>query len=102
MRTTPGGALALGALLFLAACGSNTEQRAATGGLGGMAAGALIGGPVGAVAGAAVGAGAGTAVSKGIEHNKQSKTAAAQTNGPTALTRHAEDPGNPQAPTSTQ
>jgi hypothetical protein len=87
MRMTyGGGALALGALLLLAACGSNTEQRAATGGLGGMAAGALIGGPVGAVAGAAVGAGAGTAVSKGIEHNEQSKTASDQTSGPTPLT----------------
>ena len=101
MRTTPGGAWALGALLLLAACGSNTEQRAATGGLGGMAAGALIGGPVGAVAGAAVGAGAGTAVSKGVQHNEQSKTAA-QTNGPTDLTHPADDAGNAQAPASTQ
>ncbi len=102
MRTTPVGALALGALLLLTACGSNTEQRAATGGLGGMAAGALIGGPVGAVAGAAVGAGAGTAVSKGIEHNQQSKTAVDQSNGPTDLTRHAEDSGNVPTPNRVQ
>jgi len=47
-------ALALCALL--AACGHNTEQRAASGAV----AGAVVGGPVGA----AVGAGAGAAVSK--------------------------------------
>ena len=42
--------------LGLSACGTTTEQRAATG----AAAGAVVAGPVGAVAGAAVG----TAVSK--------------------------------------
>lgn len=42
--------------LALAACGHNTEQRAATG----AATGAVVAGPVGAVVGAA----AGTAVSK--------------------------------------
>ena len=42
--------------LLLAACGHNTEQRAATGAV----TGAVIAGPVGA----AVGAGVGTAVSK--------------------------------------
>ena len=42
--------------LHLAACGHNTEQRAATG----AATGLVIAGPVGA----AVGAGVGTAVSK--------------------------------------
>lgn len=77
MSTLTIAALAAGTLL-LAACGSNTEERAATGGLGGAVAGAAIGGPVGAVAGAAVGAGAGTAVSKGVEHeeaNDQDATA---------------------------
>lgn len=44
------------ALLALAACGHNTEQRAATG----AAAGLVLGGPVGA----AVGAGVGVVVSK--------------------------------------
>jgi hypothetical protein len=102
MRTIPKGALALSTLLLLAACGSNTEQRAATGGLGGMAAGALIGGPVGAVAGAAVGAGAGTAVSKGIEHNDKSKAEADQTDGPTPLTNRAKGAGTAQVPASTQ
>jgi hypothetical protein len=47
---------AVGLALALAACGHNTEQRAATGAV----AGAVVGGPVGAAAGAAVG----TAVSK--------------------------------------
>ena len=42
--------------LLLAACGHNTEQRAATGAI----AGAVVAGPVGAAAGAA----AGTAISK--------------------------------------
>jgi hypothetical protein len=42
--------------LLLAACGHNTEQRAATGAV----TGAVVAGPVGA----AVGAAAGTAVSK--------------------------------------
>ena len=42
--------------LALAACGTNTEQRAATGAV----TGAVVGGPVGA----AVGAGVGAAVSK--------------------------------------
>jgi osmotically inducible lipoprotein OsmB len=48
--------LALAATLSLAACGTDTTQRAATGAV----AGAGGGGPVGAAAGAAVG----TAVSK--------------------------------------
>lgn len=47
---------AAGLALSLAACGHNTEQKAATGAV----AGAVVGGPVGAAAGAAVG----TAVSK--------------------------------------
>lgn len=42
------GALALG----LAACGHNTEQKAATGAVGG----AVVGGPVGAAVGGAAGA----------------------------------------------
>ena len=45
-----------GLALTLAACGHNTEQRAATG----AAAGLIVGGPVGA----AVGAGVGVVVSK--------------------------------------
>ena len=55
------------ALLLLAACGSNTEQRAATGGLSGAAAGAVVGGPVGAVVGGAVGAGAGSTLDEGVD-----------------------------------
>jgi hypothetical protein len=54
--------LALGGLtLALAACGHNTEQRAATG----AAAGLVLGGPVGA----AVGAGVGVVVSKAQDHH---------------------------------
>lgn len=45
--------------LALAACGHNTEQRAATGAV----AGAVVGGPVGA----AVGGAAGAAVSKAAD-----------------------------------
>lgn len=45
-----------GLTLALAACGHNTEQRAATG----AAAGLIVGGPVGA----AIGAGAGVVISK--------------------------------------
>ena len=56
MRTTLAMLLATGAVLTLAACGHNTEQRAATGAV----AGAVVGGPVGAAAGAAIG----TVVSK--------------------------------------
>lgn len=48
-------------VLFLAACGHNMEQRAASGAI----AGAVVGGPVGA----AVGAAAGAAVSKVQEKN---------------------------------
>jgi hypothetical protein len=55
MKTTLLLAAACSALA-LAACGHNTEQKAATGAV----AGAVVGGPVGAAAGAAVG----TAVSK--------------------------------------
>ena len=61
--------LALG--LALTACGANTEEKAATGGLGGAAAGALVGGPVGAVVGAGVGAAGGTGVEKYEEHREE-------------------------------
>ncbi len=51
MRTFKALAALVG-LLVLAACGETTEQRAATGALGGAAVGTAIGGPI---AGAAVG-----------------------------------------------
>ena len=54
-------AACVAALLVLAACGSNTTERAATGGLGGATAGLVVAGPVGAVAGAAGGAAVGAA-----------------------------------------
>ena len=56
MRTLTGLAVIAALAGALAACGHNTEQRAATGAV----AGAVVAGPVGAV----VGAGAGAAVSK--------------------------------------
>lgn len=57
----------LAAFLLLAACGDTTEQRAATGGLGGAAAGAAVGGPAGAVVGGAAGAGAGAVLDEGVD-----------------------------------
>ncbi len=60
-------------VLGLAACGADTEQRAATGGLGGAAAGAVVGGPVGAVVGGAVGAGAGAAQDKGVDQKMKER-----------------------------
>lgn len=57
--------LAVAALLT--ACGSNVEQSAATGGLGGAAIGAAAGGPIGAVIGLGAGAAAGTGVEVGQE-----------------------------------
>jgi peptidoglycan hydrolase-like protein with peptidoglycan-binding domain len=65
MRTTVFGVLALS--LLVAGCGSNTSQRAATGGLTGAGAGALVGGPIGAVAGAAIGAAGGSAMPEGAD-----------------------------------
>lgn len=59
MRKTLSLLAIAGAALSLAACGHNTEQRAATGAV----AGAVVGGPVGA----AVGGAAGAAVSKATD-----------------------------------
>jgi uncharacterized spore protein YtfJ len=50
--------------LGVSACGSNTEQRSATGAGSGAIAGALVGGPIGAVVGAAAGGAGGAAVSE--------------------------------------
>ncbi|WP_454019323.1 hypothetical protein [Azospirillum sp. Marseille-Q6669] len=61
--------LVLGLALLAAACGVNTEEKAASGALGGAAAGAVIGGPVGAVVGGAAGAAGGTATQKVEEKN---------------------------------
>jgi uncharacterized surface protein with fasciclin (FAS1) repeats len=60
--------IALGAAtLLLAACGGTTEERAATGGLGGAAAGAVVGGPVGAIVGGAAGATGGAVLDEGVD-----------------------------------
>lgn len=51
--------------LLVAACGTTTEERVASGALGGAAAGAVLGGDVGdAVVGGAVGAAGGYAVDR--------------------------------------
>jgi hypothetical protein len=62
MRKTFGILASAAIVLTLAACGHNTEQRAASGAV----AGAVVGGPVGAAAGGAVGA----AVSKTVDDPK--------------------------------
>jgi len=71
MRIDPTLLAAVGAAVALAACGHNTEQRAATGAGSGAVAGAVVGGPVGAVVGAAVGGASGTAVSKSKDASRQ-------------------------------
>jgi len=78
-------ALAAGATLLLAACGSNTEERAATGGLGGVVGGAMVGGPVGAVIGGAAGAGVGTGISKSLEYREGQDDGAGQDQEPETL-----------------
>jgi hypothetical protein len=67
------GAAAL-ALLWVAGCGETTEERAASGGLGGAAAGAVVGGPVGAVVGGAAGATGGTVLEKSTDEKTDEAT----------------------------
>jgi len=62
------------ALLLLAACGKDVEERAASGGVGGAAAGAVIGGPVGAIIGGAAGATGGTMLEKGLDEEARDQT----------------------------
>lgn len=70
-RSTIGMGVAATALLALSACGDTMEQRAATGGLGGVAAGAAVGGPVGAVVGGAAGASGGALMNEGLEEKAE-------------------------------
>jgi hypothetical protein len=65
MRTGFLGAASLA--LLLAACGTNIEQRSATGAGSGAVAGALVGGPVGAVVGAAVGGAGASTLDEGVD-----------------------------------
>jgi peptidoglycan hydrolase-like protein with peptidoglycan-binding domain len=65
MRIGLYGAVAVS--LLTAACGTDTTQRAASGGLAGGAIGALAGGPIGAIIGAGVGATAGWVTPEGAE-----------------------------------
>ena len=72
--------IALGAATFLlAACGGTTEERAATGGLGGAAAGAVVGGPVGAIVGGAAGATGGAVMDEGVDEKIGEATASEAT-----------------------
>ncbi|MBV9522323.1 MAG: peptidoglycan-binding protein [Alphaproteobacteria bacterium] len=63
MRT----AIVVALCLSAAACGSNTEQRSASGGLTGAGVGALVGGPVGAIVGAAAGGAGGAVAPEGAD-----------------------------------
>ena len=65
MRSGITGVVALG--LLTAACGADTQQRAASGGLTGLGVGALVGGPVGAAVGGLVGAAGGWAAPEGAD-----------------------------------
>jgi uncharacterized surface protein with fasciclin (FAS1) repeats len=67
------------ATLLLAACGGTTEERAATGGLGGAAAGAVVGGPIGAVVGGAAGATGGAVMDEGVDDKIEEATASEAT-----------------------
>jgi peptidoglycan hydrolase-like protein with peptidoglycan-binding domain len=63
MRT----ATVLAVCLLTAGCGTNTEQRSASGGLTGAGIGALAGGPVGAAIGAAAGGAGGAVAPEGAD-----------------------------------
>ena len=65
MRIGLKGVVALA--LLTAACGTDTQQRAASGGLTGLGVGALVGGPIGAIVGGAAGAAGGWAMPEGAE-----------------------------------
>jgi len=65
MRIGVIGVVALG--LLMAGCGTDTQQRAASGGLTGLGVGALVGGPVGAAVGGAVGAAGGWVMPEGAD-----------------------------------
>ncbi|SJM50918.1 hypothetical protein FM111_02600 [Brevundimonas diminuta 3F5N] len=69
MKTMLKLAPVIGLTALLAACGTTTEQRAATGALGGAVAGQAIGGNTGAtVAGGVIGAVAGAATTPRKPH----------------------------------
>src|SRR5579872_3567659 len=53
--------------LLTTACGSTTEQRAATAGLTGAGIGAVVGGPIGAAIGAAAGGVGGALAPEGVD-----------------------------------
>jgi peptidoglycan hydrolase-like protein with peptidoglycan-binding domain len=65
MRIAAFGLLTIG--LVTAGCGSDQQERTATGGLTGAGVGALVGGPIGALVGAGVGAAGGAAAPEGAD-----------------------------------
>jgi uncharacterized surface protein with fasciclin (FAS1) repeats len=80
--------IALGAAtIFLAACGGTTEERAATGGLGGAVAGAVVGGPVGAIVGGAAGAAGGAVMDEGVDEKIGEATASESTTSEATASR---------------
>jgi hypothetical protein len=81
------------ALLLLTGCGRTTEQRAASGGVGGVVVGALLGGPIGAVVGGAAGGLGGAALNQGVDQ-KARQALNSSSGGGTATS------GSPQALTS--
>src|SRR5258708_37788478 len=85
MRSGLTGVVALG--LLTAACGTNTQQRAASGGLTGLGVGALVGGPVGAVVGGAVGAAGGGDMPGGAQTLATNANPKGNTLAPGALDR---------------
>ena len=93
------------ALLLLAGCGRTVEQRAATGGVSGVAVGALLGGPIGAVVGGAAGGLGGAALNQGVDQTaKQAINRTTASNGtgsgsPQALTSQPTPPSAPPAQT---
>lgn len=96
-------ALPIIALAGVTGCGSNTEERAATGVLGGAAAGAVVGGPVGAVVGGAVGGTGGTLLPKGADdYAGDAKDAiAGEPSGGAPTTAPAPPPASPPPPSTT-
>jgi peptidoglycan hydrolase-like protein with peptidoglycan-binding domain len=97
MRIAIASLAALGLALALAACGSSTEQRAASGGLAGAGTGALVGGPVGAVAGAAIGGTGGAVLDEGVD--KKAERAADKATGDKTAASGSTSSGSTARPT---
>jgi hypothetical protein len=88
---------AAGLALMLAACGTNTEQRSATGAGSGAVAGALVGGPVGAVVGAAVGGAGASQLNEGVDKKAEDAIDRARSDETGAGTSGGSSAGKPMA-----